>query len=41
MELANYHDELEALKAKQHRVNDTRAALVNPSSRSSSGVLFV
>lgn len=38
IELANYHDELEALKAKQHRVNDARAAIHNPISRSSSGV---
>ncbi|CAF3599141.1 unnamed protein product [Rotaria sp. Silwood1] len=38
LELANYHDELEALKAKQHRANDTRLAMLNASSRSSSGV---
>ncbi|CAF2760511.1 unnamed protein product [Rotaria sp. Silwood2] len=41
IELANYHDELEALKAKQHRVNDTRLAMLNASSRSSSGVCLV
>lgn len=39
IELANYHDELEALKAKQHRVHDARTAILNPLSRSSSGVL--
>jgi len=38
IELANYHDELEALKAKQHRVHDARTAILNPISRSSSGV---
>ena len=37
IELANYHDEIEALKAKQHRANDARTALLNASSRSSSG----
>lgn len=37
IELANYHDELEALKARQHRVNDARLAVINASSRSSSG----
>ncbi|CAF1077570.1 unnamed protein product [Rotaria sordida] len=36
IELANYHDELEALKAKQHRTNDTRLAMLNAISRSSS-----
>lgn len=40
IELANYHDELEALKARQHRANDTRAALLNASSRSSSGAFL-
>ena len=39
IELANYHDELEALKAKQHRVHDARTAILNPLSRSSSGLL--
>jgi len=38
IELANYHDELEALKAKQHRIIDARTAILNPISRSSSGV---
>ena len=37
IELANYHDELEVLKAKQNRTNDTRQAILNPNSRSSSG----
>lgn len=37
IELANYHEELEALKAKQNRANGTRSALLNASSRSSSG----
>lgn len=37
-ELANYHDELETLKAKQHRSSDTRNAVLNAISRSSSGV---
>ena len=41
LELANYHDEVEALKAKQHRTNDARAALLNACSRSSSGVSIV
>lgn len=41
IELANYHDELEALKAKQHRVHDARTAILNPLSRSSSGVCVV
>ncbi len=38
IELANYHDELEALKAKQHRIQDARSNILNPLSRSSSGV---
>ncbi|CAF5184716.1 unnamed protein product, partial [Rotaria magnacalcarata] len=36
LELANYHDELEALKAKQSRSNNTRTAVLNAISRSSS-----
>ncbi|CAF2221594.1 unnamed protein product [Rotaria magnacalcarata] len=39
LELANYHDELEALKAKQSRSNNTRTAVLNAISRSSSGLI--
>ncbi|CAF4258997.1 unnamed protein product [Rotaria socialis] len=39
LELANYHDELEALKAKQNRSNNTRTAVLNAISRSSSGLI--
>jgi hypothetical protein len=38
LELSMYRDELEASKVKQSRVNDTRSAMLNASSRSSSGV---
>ncbi|CAF5174863.1 unnamed protein product [Rotaria magnacalcarata] len=41
LELANYHDELEALKAKQSRSNNTRTAVLNAISRSSSGVCLM
>lgn len=39
IELANFHDEVELLKAKNQRTNDARSAILNPCSRSSSGFI--
>jgi hypothetical protein len=40
IELANYQDELSKLKIQQIRTNDTRSAIFNAASRSSSGFYF-
>ena len=40
LELANYQDELAKLKSQQNRTNDTRSAILNANSRSSSGLLL-
>lgn len=40
LELANYQDELTKLKSQQNRTNDTRSAILNANSRSSSGLLL-
>jgi uncharacterized small protein (DUF1192 family) len=40
IELANYQDELAKLKSKQTRTDDTRSAILNANSRSSSGLLL-
>lgn len=40
IELANYQDELTKLKSQQSRTNDTRSAILNANSRSSSGLLL-